>query len=98
MDLTKSRDTHPLPPGQKIVVFSLVPAKRPFLEGHGEIVTPIRSVPHLYLVRFQNDENPRPRLVFPGDWQNAPEEVLDALIAMWRASLDPWLSALPPNF
>ncbi len=93
-----SRDTHPLPPGQKIVVFNLVPAKRPFLERHGEIVTPIRSVPHLYLVRFQNDESPRARLVFPGEWQNNPDEVLDVLMAMWRASLDTSFSALAPNF
>lgn len=91
-------DTHPLSPGERIVVFNLVPARRPFIEGHGSIVAPIEYRPHSYFVRLDGDgETTRPRLVLPGDWQRAPQAMLDALMAAWRASLMPTINTMPPS-
>lgn len=75
--------------GAKITVFRLLLPTRPLIEGRAEIIAPVTRAAHLYKVRFEGERRAQIRFVHPGDWQNAPERQLAALLAHWRATLTP---------
>ena len=82
-------------PGHHVPVYSIVLARRPFIEGRAQIVSPIADMPGWYRVRFGGEgDRQRSRLVLPGMWRDNPDQMLEALLAYWRLSVDPALSGM----
>jgi hypothetical protein len=73
------------------VIYRLILAARPVIEGRATIIAPVPYEPDLFRVRFEGEQQTCLRLVHGGAWQDSPDAVLNALTAHWRVSLKPEL-------
>jgi hypothetical protein len=76
---------HPIAPGTRVTIFSILVGRRPFIEGTAEIVRPLVEEAHFYEVRFTGERHVRRRFVHP-EFQADPESVHAALLREWRSS------------
>lgn len=80
----RASEDHPYKAGAKAQVYRL--GSPPDVEALATIVAPVKGVPDLYRVRFDNEPHVLLRFAFP-EWQHP--RALDQLRALWRVTIQP---------
>jgi hypothetical protein len=87
--------SHPIAVGATVTVLKLSQSVAPAIEGVA-VIEGVAPGKHEYLVRFLGDPSARKRVVHH-DYQENPEQFLEMLRDLWRASNTPQIEEFFPD-